>query len=34
MDYKTQFIKNEKGEVVAINILREGPVIEAVKIKK
>ena len=33
MDYKTQFIKNEKGEVVAINILREGPKIEALKVR-
>ena len=33
-DYKTQFIKNEQDEVIALNILREGPVIEAVKIKK
>lgn len=32
-DYKTKFIKNEKGEIVALNILREGPVIEAVKVK-
>ena len=33
MGYKTQFMKNKKGEVIALNILREGPSIEAVKIR-
>lgn len=32
-DYKTQFVKDANGKVSALNILREGPVIEAVKIK-
>ncbi len=33
-DYKTKFLRDKEGEIIALNFLREGPTMEALKINK